>query len=109
MQKSLLGQKEGEEMKLEQQVCNLELAKKLKELGVKQESLWYWVHNKIKDDWKLTILTQCFKDHPESWEYYSAFTVSECLVIYGEEITIPKRLSNVADFIAKKIVDKLSA
>ena len=29
-------------MKLEDQVCSLELAKKLKELGVKQESLWSW-------------------------------------------------------------------
>lgn len=29
-------------MKLEDQVTNLELSKKLKELGVKQESLWYW-------------------------------------------------------------------
>lgn len=29
-------------MKLEQQVVSLELAKKLKELGVKQESLFYW-------------------------------------------------------------------
>lgn len=30
-------------MKLENQVVSLELSKKLKELGVKQESLWYWV------------------------------------------------------------------
>lgn len=29
-------------MELEQQVCSLELAKKLKELGVKQESFAYW-------------------------------------------------------------------
>ena len=29
-------------MKLEDQVCNLELSMRLKELGVKQESLWYW-------------------------------------------------------------------
>ena len=29
-------------MKLEDQVCSLELAKKLKELGVKQDSLFYW-------------------------------------------------------------------
>lgn len=29
-------------MKLEQQVVSLELAQKLKELGVKQESLFYW-------------------------------------------------------------------
>jgi hypothetical protein len=28
-------------MKLEQQVLSLELAKKLRELGVRQESLWY--------------------------------------------------------------------
>jgi hypothetical protein len=34
-------------MELEKQVCSLELAKKLKELGVKQESLFRWyVHNK---------------------------------------------------------------
>lgn len=29
-------------MKLENQVCSLELAKKLKELGAKQESAFYW-------------------------------------------------------------------
>ena len=29
-------------MKLEDQVCGLELAKKLKEIGVKQDSLQYW-------------------------------------------------------------------
>jgi len=29
-------------MELEKQVCSLELAKKLKELGVKQESVFWW-------------------------------------------------------------------
>jgi len=29
-------------LELEAQVCNLKLSKKLKELGVKQESNWYW-------------------------------------------------------------------
>jgi len=32
-------------MKLEDQVCSLELAKRLKDLGMKQESLWYWIPN----------------------------------------------------------------
>lgn len=31
-------------MKLENQVCSLELAKRLKELGFKQESFFWWVH-----------------------------------------------------------------
>lgn len=34
-------------MKLEDQVCSLELAKKLKELGVGQESLFYWGRDSI--------------------------------------------------------------
>lgn len=43
-------------MELNQQVCSLELAKQLKELGVKQDSLIYWlnvkhrVHLKIKEN-----------------------------------------------------------
>ena len=32
-------------MKLEEQVCSLELAKKLKELGVEQASIFYWDKN----------------------------------------------------------------
>ncbi len=31
---------------LKEQVCSLELAKKLKDLGVKQESLWWWIKYK---------------------------------------------------------------
>lgn len=65
-------------MKVENQVCSLEHAKKLKELGVKQESLWWWIYNKIQDKWKLSItLSECVKAHPESWDYVSAFTVAE--------------------------------
>jgi len=32
-------------MKLKDQVCNLKLARKLKELRIKQKSLWYWVNS----------------------------------------------------------------
>jgi len=37
-------------MRLEQQVCSLELAKKLKDLGVKQESFWSWYDTIDRDD-----------------------------------------------------------
>ena len=86
-------------------------------MGVKQESLWWW--HEIREESKsakfmvdrydkrpialLGVSTELYKE-----PIYSAFTVSECLAIYGEEITIPKGLTSVADFIAKKIVDKLS-
>ncbi len=32
-------------MKQKDQVCNWELAQKLEELGVEQDSLWYWIKN----------------------------------------------------------------
>ena len=32
-------------MKLEEQVCSLELSKQLDKLGVKQKSLFYWFYN----------------------------------------------------------------
>lgn len=64
-------------MKLQAQVCNLDLARKLKKLGVKQEGLFYWVRKWDgetgawdvfnKDDIALDVVD----DHA------SAFTVAE--------------------------------
>jgi len=87
-------------MKLEQQVCSLELAKKLKELGVKQESLFYWQRYTEKktgiEEWDLALRGKHTRDNAWScltgnyhdgrqwishWvekdEEYSAFTVAE--------------------------------
>jgi hypothetical protein len=59
-------------MKLEDQLANLELSKKLKELGVKQESYFKY---QLREDGNLEIFhskaTSC------AHEYYSAFTVAE--------------------------------
>lgn len=91
-------------MKLENQVCSLELAKQLKELGVKQDSLFYWVSEGTWDKRKDIIkpfLSQSTKfiygsapDLSEA-EYpicYSAFTVAEL----GEmlPVSVPKSYLN---------------
>ncbi len=66
-------------MKLEQQVCSLDLAKRLKELGVKQESLFYWENTVGQPDqtvWKVIPAERC--NFIDQWlEYYSAFTLAE--------------------------------
>lgn len=60
-------------MKLEDQVVSLELAKKLKELGVKQESLFWW------HDGCSTWATPHIKSEAHSCigHTFSAFTVAE--------------------------------
>lgn len=60
-------------MKLENQVCSLELAQKLKSLGVKQESVCWWAR-----DWG-SETGETFVTHDEArWDViYAAFTVAE--------------------------------
>jgi hypothetical protein len=70
-------------MKLKNQVCSLELARKLKELGVKQESYFWWTFRKAttkskEPKWMLV------DGSGTGSEYYSAFTVAEM----GERLPI---------------------
>lgn len=65
-------------MKLEDQVVSLELSKRLKELGVKQDSLYYWTDHL---DWKLRT-DQGFSD-----QWNSAFTVAELGMMLPSKIT----------------------
>jgi len=70
-------------MKLEKQICSLEHAKKLKELGVKQESEWIWAIMNIGAGQSAYIYnTVGDKGYHRDVEY-SAFTVAEL----GEMIT----------------------
>ena len=63
-------------MTLEQQVCSLELAKKLKDLGVKQES--YFRHVRLSDKPDLTEDWYILDRKPTDYiEIVSAFTVAE--------------------------------
>lgn len=57
-------------MKLEQQVTSLEISKKLKELGVKQDSYFRWCERADKMGWYIEK-SQQFQ------EGFSAFTVAE--------------------------------
>lgn len=74
-------------MNLQDQVCSLELAKELKEIGVKQESLFWWTayENPLagilkeedvpEDRWNIMYSRQTKKSGFD-W-LYSAFTVTE--------------------------------
>lgn len=82
-------------MKLENQVCNLELSKKLKELNVKQESLFYWDGNTRVDggfDLHQRTLTQFNKER-----MISAFTVAELGEMLPEDYFVFK--NSIGDYI----------
>lgn len=74
-------------MKIEDQVCTIEQAKKLKELGVVQESYLYHFKGLGNDDtWRITskIFLPLAREEKEFNNHiYSAFTVAELGVAIG--------------------------
>ena len=81
-------------MNLEQQVVSLELAKKLKELGVKQESLFWWV-NWQAERHPNGPLSWHIENHPhDNCESIAAFTVAELGEMLPPNITSEKCTEN---------------
>jgi hypothetical protein len=80
-------------MELEQQVTSLELSKRLCELGVKQESLFYHHWYKKNRDYERIEHTiekeysESFDDNKWKFECYAAFTASELLELLPNEIS----------------------
>ena len=65
-------------MPLENQVCSLELAKRLKELVVKQDSYFWWVNPEMTENNVTQLLgydERFINHHPDL--YLSAFSVAE--------------------------------
>lgn len=80
-------------MKLEQQCVSLELAKKLKELGVKQDSLFYWYSTKLhKEKDEFVNYGDLEKESQHLFPtkiICSAFTVAELWSLLPKELYVP--------------------
>src|SRR6266516_6355210 len=67
-------------MKTEEQVTSLELSKKLKELDVKQESIFYWLLTTM-GEYEVTDRGNVYMPKDT---FYSAFTVAELGGMFGK-------------------------
>ena len=99
-------------MNIEQQVCSLELAKRLKELGVKQDSYFWWVNPEMTENNATQLLAdddRFINCHPDL--YLSAFTVAEL----GEMLPLwwysGKRKENdyICEVFKRNVTDKLNS
>jgi hypothetical protein len=66
----------GKEMNLKDQVVSLEPAKELKELGVPQDTVWFWTWAEWNDEVEWVLELKKVRDHLKK-ENFSAYTVAE--------------------------------
>ena len=93
-------------MRLENQVCSLELSKKLKELGVKQESEFWWCEHQ-----DTFYIEHKSKHCNQSIGGISAFTVAELGEMlprdYGSWKRNEWRCANMLDFTEDKLAETI--
>lgn len=84
-------------MKLESQVCSLELAQKLKSLGVKQDCIFFWWVNPSGKA-QLTHANEFGDLHKAVFEgEYAAFTVAELGEMLPASVSFTKEISSGKD------------
>ena len=88
-------------MELRNQVCSLELAKKLKELNCQQDSLWYWIVDEKTKEVDLSNGKPIIK----GLKFYSAFTVAEL----GEMLPIGYCSTNSGKMIKSYVCGKIES
>jgi hypothetical protein len=84
-------------MKLQDQVCLLDQSKRLKELGVVQESHCHWVSSStmLPEGYHLTVQgVSPFKDTSRFKDSYSAFTVAELGVMLPDPWSVGKHFGS---------------
>lgn len=77
-------------MKLQKQVTSLEISKRFKELGVKQESLFVWYRQQGTREWNIELKSEVEKI-PLPFEIISAFTVAELGEMFHRSLPISIR------------------
>jgi hypothetical protein len=50
---------------------------RLLDAGIVLETDFHWVHNKLKDTWKIGVKTLDMENHPEFWELIPAVQLAE--------------------------------
>ena len=64
---------------IEKQVCSLNLAKRLHEIGVRQDTYFHWIHDKKNDLWEV-----CWSDYLDEDDvpHYAAFTAQDLVDLF---------------------------
>lgn len=67
---------------LEKHVCSLKLAKRLCELGIRQDTYFHWLYDEKNNSWDV-----CWTDYFDDEErHYPAFTVQDLIDVFSQDL-----------------------